>query len=229
MKGRMDRTRERIVRAATPLFAEKGLGGVTVREICRAAKVNGALVNYHFRSKEGLYRECVERVYAETHGAEMAALVDGVRDARSWREAVSKWIETFSAAMHATEGLAAFAAGIYRREVVHPSAMQPYLDERFARPARGHLLRLVEMATSDRREAQLWATSVWAELSAPALFAPAWRASCRPKGVDEAEWAKAFAGFVRDRILKGLKFRALPSRGDGRKQKARRPLGDRRA
>ena len=206
-----DTTRERIVRAATPLFAEKGLSGVTVREICRAARVNVALVNYHFRSKEGLYRECVERVYAETHGAEMAALVDGVRDARSWRAAVAKWVETFADALHATDGLAAFAAGLYRLETVRPSAMQSYLDARFARPARAHLLRLLEMAASSRREAQLWAASVWAQLSAPALFAPVWRASCRPAGVGEKEWAKAFAGFVRDRILKELKFR----RADG--------------
>ena len=205
----MDKTRERIIRAATPLFAEKGLDGVTVREICRAAQVNGALVNYHFRSKEGLYRECVERVYAETHGAEMAALVDGVRDAKSWRAAVAKWIETFADALHATDGLAASAAGIYRRETVHPSAMQPYLDARFARPAREHLLRLMEMAAPTRREAWLWATSVWAQLSAPALFAPVWRASCRPKGMDEKAWAKAFADFVRDRVLDGLTFRGI--------------------
>ena len=203
----MDRTKEKIVRAATRLFAEKGLAGVTVREICRAARVNGALVNYHFRSKEGLYRVCVERVYAETHGADMAAVVDGVRDARSWREAVATWVDTFSAALHATKGLAAYAAGIYRRETVHPSAMQPYLDERFARPAREHLLKLMRMAVDDEREAQLWATSVWAQLSAPALFAPVWRESCRPEGVDGNEWAKAFAGFVRDRILGSLRFR----------------------
>jgi len=203
----MDKTRERIIRAATPLFAEKGLDGVTVREVCRKAKVNGALVNYHFRSKAGLYRECVERVYAETRGAEMAAVVDGVRDAASWRTAVTTWVETFAAALHATDGLAASAAGIYRCETVSPSAMQPYLDERFARPAREHLLRLLEMATESPREAWLWATSVWAQLSAPALFAPVWRASCRPEGVEAKEWAKAFAGFVRDRILSSLEYR----------------------
>lgn len=207
----MDRTKEKIVRAATRLFAERGLGGVTVREICRAARVNGALVNYHFRSKEGLYRVCVERVYAETHGAEMAAVVDGVRDERTWREAVSTWVSTFSAALHATDGLAAYAAGIYRRETVHPSAMQPYLDERFARPAREHLLRLLRMAIADEREAQLWATSVWAQLSAPALFAPVWRACCRPEGMDGAAWAKAFAGFVRDQVVGSLKFRGVAS------------------
>lgn len=203
----MDRTKEKIVRAATRLFAEKGLGGVTVREICRAARVNVALVSYHFGSKEGLYRVCVERVYAETRGAEMAAVVDGVRDARTWREAVSTWVETFSEALHATDGLAAYAAGIYRRETVRPSAMQPYLEERFVKPAREHLLRLVRMAVADEREAQLWAASVWAQLSAPALFAPVWRASCRPAGEDEKGWAKAFAGFVRDRIVLGLRFR----------------------
>ena len=203
----MDRTREKIIRAATPLFAEKGLGGVTVREICRAAKVNGALVNYHFRNKDGLYRECCERVYAETRGAEMARLVAGVHDAASWRAAVTTWIEAFADALHATEGLVAFAAGLYRRESIEPSAMQPYLDERFARPARETLFRLMRFATADDREAHLWAQSVWMQLAAPTLFAPVWRVCHRPADVDERAWADSSTAFVIDHVLKSLAYR----------------------
>ncbi len=55
------------------------------------------------------------------------------------------------------------------------------------------------------------ATSVWAQFSAPALFAPVWLACCRPEGMDEAAWAKAFAGFVRDQVVGGLKFRGVAS------------------
>jgi len=50
-------TRERLLKAAERLFAERGFKSVTVREICRAARANVAAVNYHFGDKLGLYRD----------------------------------------------------------------------------------------------------------------------------------------------------------------------------
>lgn len=210
----MDKTKERIVRAATRLFAERGLGGVTVREICRAAKVNVALVSYHFRSKEGLYRECVERVYVETRGAEMAAVVDGVRDEPSWRAAVRTWVEAFSSAFHAKSGIGAFATGIFRQEAVHPSRMQPYLEEHFARPARERLFRLMRMATDGDGEAHLWAATVWTLLGAQALYHPVWRTLHRPPDATDDGWRRALADHVCALVFGSLRFRgeAVPSR-----------------
>jgi AcrR family transcriptional regulator len=49
-------TRQRIIEAACDAFAEKGYRGATIAEICRRARVNIALVNYHFRDKKSLYR-----------------------------------------------------------------------------------------------------------------------------------------------------------------------------
>ena len=50
-------TRDRILNAASALFAEKGYRGTTVAMICRTAKANIAAVNYHFGSKEKLYQQ----------------------------------------------------------------------------------------------------------------------------------------------------------------------------
>ncbi len=55
----MNTTRQKIIRSATKLFAKKGLNGTSVREISRKASVNLAAINYHFQSKEQLYREIV--------------------------------------------------------------------------------------------------------------------------------------------------------------------------
>ena len=49
-------TRDRLLKAAEHLFAERGFKNVTVRDICRAARANVAAVNYHFGDKLGLYR-----------------------------------------------------------------------------------------------------------------------------------------------------------------------------
>jgi AcrR family transcriptional regulator len=57
----MDGTRQQLMDAAGPLFAEKGFRSTTVREICDLAKANQAAINYHFGDKENLYVECVRQ------------------------------------------------------------------------------------------------------------------------------------------------------------------------
>ncbi|MGQ0652007.1 MAG: TetR/AcrR family transcriptional regulator [Betaproteobacteria bacterium] len=56
-----DRTRERILDAAERLFSEHGLDGVSMRDIALRARVQLALANYHFGSKEGLYGAVFKR------------------------------------------------------------------------------------------------------------------------------------------------------------------------
>lgn len=48
-------TKERILRAASDVFADYTFEKATVREICSRAEANVAAVNYHFRDKHELY------------------------------------------------------------------------------------------------------------------------------------------------------------------------------
>ncbi len=52
-----DQTRTAILAAAERLYAERGFGDVTLRDIVAAADVNLAAVNYHFGSKDELIAE----------------------------------------------------------------------------------------------------------------------------------------------------------------------------
>lgn len=63
--------RERLLDAAEKLFAERGFEATSVRDITGEAKCNLAAVNYHFGSKEDLYK---------------AAFVRLARELRAWRE-----------------------------------------------------------------------------------------------------------------------------------------------
>jgi AcrR family transcriptional regulator len=58
-------TRKRILGAATEAFAELGYTAASVREICGRVGASPNAINYHFGSKEDLYREIVEGFASE--------------------------------------------------------------------------------------------------------------------------------------------------------------------
>ena len=56
-------TKSLIINCAGRLIAKYGYANVTSKSICKEAKVNMAAINYHFGSRDGLYRA----VLKETH------------------------------------------------------------------------------------------------------------------------------------------------------------------
>lgn len=56
--------KEAIIRATIELIEENAghLEEITVREICKRADVGLGLVNYHFKNKDKLIEQCVERM-----------------------------------------------------------------------------------------------------------------------------------------------------------------------
>lgn len=58
-----DYTRQSIIKAAVRLFAEKGFEAASVRDIVTSARVNQAAINYHFKSKDGLYLEILKTAF----------------------------------------------------------------------------------------------------------------------------------------------------------------------
>lgn len=60
-------TKEKILVSARELFGEKGLNGVSIRDISSHCGVNVAGVNYHFSGKENLYIETVKRSIQKTN------------------------------------------------------------------------------------------------------------------------------------------------------------------
>lgn len=53
-------TKEKILRTAHELFANKGIAATSIRDIANAAEVNTAAINYHFKSKENLYKKIMK-------------------------------------------------------------------------------------------------------------------------------------------------------------------------
>lgn len=55
---------DRILAAAAAEFAARGYAGARVDRIARRARVNKAMLYYHFGSKQGLYRSLLRRTFA---------------------------------------------------------------------------------------------------------------------------------------------------------------------
>jgi AcrR family transcriptional regulator len=88
-----DGTRDRILRTAERLFADRGFNGVPVRELAAAAQVNIASIAYHFGSKEGLLsevyrRHCKPMIAERLHGLAAATRLRG-------RKRIAAIIEAF--------------------------------------------------------------------------------------------------------------------------------------
>lgn len=73
-------TRTAILDAAERLFAELGVEGASIRQITKAAGVNLAAVNYHFRTKDHLALEVFARRLEPVNGDRLARL-DAVEEA----------------------------------------------------------------------------------------------------------------------------------------------------
>src|SRR4051795_5958756 len=73
-----DATRERILAAALDLFSERGFDGASTREIAARAGVTQPLLNYHFSSKDDLWRAAVDGLFEQLNIA-LTARADGLR------------------------------------------------------------------------------------------------------------------------------------------------------
>jgi AcrR family transcriptional regulator len=65
-----DRTRRRILDAATAEFARAGLGGARVDRIAARSRANKRMLYYYFGSKEALFLAALEESYARIRSAE---------------------------------------------------------------------------------------------------------------------------------------------------------------
>jgi len=53
-------TREKLIKVATHLFAEKGFHSTSIRDIANKSKVNSSMISYYFKSKTGLFEEILK-------------------------------------------------------------------------------------------------------------------------------------------------------------------------
>jgi TetR/AcrR family transcriptional regulator len=105
---------DRILAAAALEFAERGFAGARVDRIARRARVNKAMLYYHFASKQGLYRTLLRRMFSRA--------ADRLQQVAAARQPPSAKIEHAIAAMAAFIDEHAFFPAIMLREVAEAGA-----------------------------------------------------------------------------------------------------------
>lgn len=133
-------TAKRILDAAGPAFAESGFKSTTVREICRAAGVNLASVNYHFGDKKRLYIEVIK--HAHRSRAEQVPLPDwppGTPPQQKLRD----FIHTILMRMIGVED-EPWQARLMMREILQPTAAAQQLVQQYFRPHLEKLLSILD-------------------------------------------------------------------------------------
>ena len=199
-------TREALLAAAEVEFAEKGFGLASVREICRAAGANVALANRYFGSKESLYRLVAWRLFGDL-GAPLADLAQGVTDRAGWRDAVRTWIDDFLFMTIPSERAQKLCAGLFRHEVTAPTRFHAEFKRDFGKPVYDALRGLLAMALDDEDAIELWASSIWAQVSIYALADKKWHASFQPKGVKASDWRAKVGEHIAEVVFASLDFK----------------------
>lgn len=182
-------TKDRLLDAAERLFAERGFGDVSVRDLAAAAEVNVAAVNYHFQGKENLFQEVLARRFAEQRDRTLASLQAAV------------------AAGHGRPDLDAVIGAMVR----------PYLHGALATDEGARVMAVMarEMHTAEGRHY----TIVFRDMVAPvfAAFSAAMLQARPDLQQEQANWLIAsIVGQVHHFIMRRMKFDSLPADDEAR-------------
>lgn len=135
-----ERTRARILAAATELFAEHGFAGATVEAITSAAGVNMRMIYHYFGDKAGLYVAVLEHLLGELREAELRPIATDGTGLQGLLEMFDMIFEHFGASPElvrilSTENI--MSAHFLKSSVATPEVASPSLRNIEALLARG--------------------------------------------------------------------------------------------
>jgi AcrR family transcriptional regulator len=160
--------RSLLLDAASPLFRERGLSGISITEIATAANAFPSQITYYFRTKEALFVECACRdLLYLARATEQAAL-----PARSPREYTHALAETVTA----TDSIAFFAEALTltrRRQDLAP-LVERTIERLHSEGARAYASQVVRhgwrsLRAPDESSRRFWAVAIGVVLEGYAM------------------------------------------------------------
>ena len=122
--------RNKLIFTATRLFAERGLNGVSIRELSKAAGVSISMISYYFGGKEGLYSSVLQEQFASFDQIE--EIVSAGSESLANIEAYIRWIIV----RHRSNP---YLLRFYTSELTNPTQFFPVIVQ----PAIGKVIQLL--------------------------------------------------------------------------------------
>jgi TetR/AcrR family transcriptional regulator len=155
-------SRERVFAAAATEFAARGYAGANVDRIARAARLNKAMIYYHFKSKAVLYRSILRDMF----GAVRTAVVEVAAAPVEPEEKIRRYVEAIATAAEARPHF----PPIWLREIAEGGE---HVDEATLADIRAVLAALAGIIEEGRRAHRFQAVPpmvVQAGIIAPLMF-----------------------------------------------------------
>lgn len=210
-----DDPKKRILNAAMEQFSMRGFEGTSVRDICVAANVNVAAVNYYFRSKEQLYHEIFHRLF-EDFGQPLMAIPAKVHDEESWKAAIDEWIRYMLNIITTDTPPLLWASNLIRHERHNPSSVLPIIMENFFNPGVNGFKRLIRMGLppgTDDVTIHVWAISAMGAISTFADHIGPWDSFLFPPVMSRQDVLEKIGRHISHSITSQLAYHPEPSKG----------------
>ena len=189
--------RERLIREAFILFAEKGFDSVTVRDLASASSVSVGLINHHFGSKEGL-REAVDGYFmAQFEDVLKGAVPEGIVTSKDQSVIIDHWIER-----HEKDwpNIVAY----FRRALLEESDWGYSLFERFYGFVQASVTRLDAAGKIAPDVDRLWLPLLWLYMEiGTMIFDPYIKRLVGKSGYDRELWGRRHRAYM-SLIRRGL-------------------------
>jgi AcrR family transcriptional regulator len=151
-------TRERILKAAERLFADRGYEATSVRAIVAKARVNQAAINYHFAGKDGLYREVLRAAFRALTEHQLAHAEE--TQAMPREKALAEFVRDQLRPLLARDVISRHIR-IFNWEAVRPTAVFRKLVSEEATPFMGLAVDLVRRFLPEADQRTLTVAAVW--------------------------------------------------------------------
>ena len=147
-------TKQKILLAAAEEFAEKGYQATTTRDICRKVNMNTAAANYHFNTKQELYRQVFQYLF-DTKTDENLTKDIKIKSFDDWEKNIRNWILDFLLSMTNSLSLYRWRTILIAREMASPSEIFPWLCDYYFKPFIVELQRYFEYVFPEKKKEEI--------------------------------------------------------------------------